>query len=496
MYLLSKLTIGISRTIIDSNSSATVLYGYMDVSSLLGAFFRRRELHKRVEISKVLIVPIFLVLTSVVCADDASPVTPALTEVSPVLSASVSTQPGTVVTPDTEILKRSPKIDGYIEDGEWDTYYTYTSGDWNVATFVDWDSSHFYVGAESNKPIDLLAVLDANADGWFHGDENYEFKATRANDGSLNLVVCRYDSRNTKSPAATPVSAAEAAMVVMRNSVSPDRHVMELRIPASLIRSFKLTPERKIGFQVAVKLSAEESDWMPTNQAGEVKQCKLVTKKFATLKPLDIGFDLRDSVVTRGEDLVGRFHLTNAGTETIDTRYFVIAGEGKAGDYLSSYKVRIEPLPPKKHLAHDVRTLIPTDMPVGSWVMGAEVSSGDGRLGAALVSFDVVDPFNAELRLPAGDVRADVKDVTFGIAITNNCRRTLRGTAKISLPVGWELWRNMDSREFSVPGRSMTTVMFKAKPPLGELGNVPVKAEVISDREIKVLEGNITIVNP
>jgi hypothetical protein len=54
----------------------------------------------------------------------------------------------------------------------------------------------------------------------------------------------------------------------------------------------------------------------------------------------------------------------------------------------------------------------------------------------------------------------------------------------------------MDSREFSVPGRSMTTVMFKAKPPLGELGNVPVKAEVISDREIKVLEGNITIVNP
>jgi len=453
-------------------------------------------LQKRVEISKVLIVPLLLALTSVAWAEDVLSEVHALKEVAAVLSASASTQPGTVVTPDTEILKRSPKVDGYIEDGEWDTYYTYTSGDWKVSTFVDWDSSRFYVGAESNKPIDLLAVIDANADGWFHGDENYEFKAMRANDGSLNLVVCRYDSRNTKSPTATPVSAAEAAMVVIRNSVSSDRHMVELGIPALLIRGFKLIPERKIGFQVAVKLSAEESDWVPTSQVGEVKQCKLVAKKFATLKPLDIGFDLRDSVVARGEDLVGRFHLTNAGTETIDTRYFVIAGEGKAGDYLSSYKVRIEPLPPKKHLAHDVRTLIPTDMPVGSWVMGAEVSSGDGRLGAALVSFDVVDPFNAELRLPTGDVRADVKDVTFGIVITNNCRRTLRGIAKISLPVGWEFWRNMDSRAFLVPGRGMTTVMFKAKPPLGELGRVPVKAEVVSDREIKVIEGSINIVNP
>lgn len=458
-------------------------------------------MRKRVEISKVLLVPILLMLVSVARAEDASPVAPAQVNIAPTdasssISAPIPTQPGTVVTPDTEILKRSPKIDGVIEDGEWDTYYTYTSSDWNVTTFVDWDSAHLYVGAESNKPIDLLAVLDANADGWFHGEENYEFKVTRTDNGSFNLAVCRYDSRNTKSPTAAPVSAAETAMVVMRNSVSQDRYMMELSIPALLIRGFRLTPERKIGFQVAVKSSTDESGWMPTSQLGEVKQCTLVTKKFATLKPLEIGFDLRDSVVARGEDLVGRFHLTNGGTETVDARHFVIAGEGKAGDYLSSYKIRIEPLPPKKHLAHDVRTLIPADMPVGSWVIGAEVSSGDGRLGAALVSFDVVDPFNAELRLPAGDVRADVKDVTFGIAITNNCRRTLRGTAKISLPIGWELWRNMDSREFSVSGRSTTTVMFKAKPPLGELGTVPVKAEVVSDGEVKVLEGNITIVNP
>jgi hypothetical protein len=188
--------------------------------------------------------------------------------------------------------------------------------------------------------------------------------------------------------------------------------------------------------------------------------------------------------------------MTNEGIETVDVVNFIVAGEGKCGPYLSSQKVRMEGLGPKKHISHDIRSIIPSDMPVGTWVLGAEISTKSGRVGGALVSFDVVEPFGIELQVPEKDVRADVKDVSFGIIVRNNSRESIRGIARIALPIGWELWRNADAREFAVRGGSVTSIAFKAKPPLGALGNVPVTAEVTVGEEVKVAEGAFAVVNP
>jgi len=425
-------------------------------------------------------------------AAPAAPVAEVAPAAGPASPAGVS-----LITPDTEVLRRTPVVDGVVEDGEWDKFYNYSSGDWEVSTYADWDSRNLYVAAKSNKPIDLLNVLDANDDGWFHGDENFEFKATRAADSSLTLSVCRYESRNIKSPVATPVTEAEAAMVEIKSTKSADSYMIEMRVPAALVRGFKLAAGRKIGFQVNVKSTPDESGWVPTNQVGDLRDCTLVTTKFAALKPLVLDFDLKDSTVARGEELVGRFHLTNSGSETLDARNYVIAGEGKAGAYLSSERIRIEGLPPKKHISREIRTVVPADMPVGSWALGAEVRSADARLGGALISFDVVDPFEVDLRLPTTDVRTDVKDVTFQVVVKNNTRRAIRGKAKITLPIGWELWRNADTREFQAgPRGSVSFATFKAKPPLGEMGTVPVKAEVTVGGETRTVEGKFNVVNP
>ena len=402
-----------------------------------------------------------------------------------------------LVTPDTELFRRTPVIDGVVEDGEWDRFYAYAAGDWQVNTFADWDSRNLYVAAKSNKPIDLLCVLDADDDGWFHGDENFEFQAARGADEGLALSVCRYESRNVKSPVPAPVTEAEAAMVELKSARSADCYAIEMRVPAALVRGFKPAPGKKMGFQINVKSGPDESGWVPAKEVGDVRHCVLVTKKFAALKPLVLGFDLKDSVVARGEELVGRFHLTNAGTETLDARSYVIAGEGRAGAYLSSERIRIEGLPPKDHISREFRTVVPNDMPLGSWALGAEVRSPETRLGGALISFDVVDPFEVELRLPSAEVRADVKDVTIQVVVKNNTRRPMRGRVKIALPVGWELWRNADTREFLAgPRGGLSFATFKAKPPLGEMGTVPVKAEVTVGAERKTVEGKFSVVAP
>ncbi|MDH7601235.1 MAG: hypothetical protein QHI38_03705 [Armatimonadota bacterium] len=412
--------------------------------------------------------------------------------VAPVMqTAAVTSQP--VINPDTQIFKRTVCVDGKIEDGEWDTFYTFTSGDWQMTTYADWDWKNLYVGAKSNKPFDLLCALDANDDGWFHGDDNLEFKITRGADGNLVTAISRYESRNVKTPTPTPVSESEASLVEVKSGQLEGQYVIEMRVPFMLVRNFKPSPDSKVGFQINVKTSPDETAWVPTSLLGDVAHCVLVVKKFASLKPLVLGFDLKETSVARGDTLVGRFHMTNTGTETLDVRSFVIAGEGKAGAYLNSERIRLEGLPPKKHYAHDTSTIIPSDMPVGSWALGAEVRSEDARLGGALVSFDVVEPFEIELNLPS-EVPADTTSVTIQVAVRNNTRKAARGRAKIILPVGWELVKNADTREFIANPRGSTAfATFKAKPPIGELGKVPVKAEVTIGGETKIVEGSFTV---
>lgn len=398
------------------------------------------------------------------------------------------------IAADTNIFRRTPNIDGVVEDGEWDVFYTWTTADLDATTYADWDLENIYVAVRSDKPVDLLALLDAFGDGWYNGDDNYELRVLRGENNTFKLTVNRYDSKRAKTPAASPVTSAEAELVEMKGGVKDGVTSIELRIPAALIPKLKLGANRNVGLLVSARTGSDEASWIASGAPGDAKKCTLVTKKTASLKPLVLGFDLRDERIARGEELVGKFHLTNAGTETIDAQSFVIAGEGKAGDYLSSQKVRMQGLAPKKHISHDVVSIIPTDMPLGSWAVGAEVNSASGKLGGALVSFDVVEPFEIELKLPDRPVKSAVKDVTVAVAIRNNKRSSIRGEARITFPVGWELWKNADKREFRAYGRSETSVLFKASPPLGALGVIPIKAEVTVDGKIVTAEGSFTMI--
>lgn len=413
----------------------------------------------------------------------------------PVAVTAVAPGLAPAVAPDTDIFRRTPKVDGVIDEGEWDAFYTYSFGGLDVTTYADWDSENLYLAVKSNKPVDLLAILDARADGWYNGEDNYEFRAIRDGD-AIKPIVNRYDSRRTKTPAASPVALDEVALVTMKSGKDASGACcIEIIIPAGLVPKFKTGDGRKIGLLMSARTGSDETGWILSGSPGDTRECTLVSKKFASLKPLTLGFDLLDAKVARGEDLVGKFHITNTGVDTVEVRSFVIAGEGKCSEFLSSEKIRLEGLAPKKHIAHEIRSVIPKEMPLGSWALGAEVKSADGKLGAALVSFEVVEPFGVALRLPDKPVPTSAKDVTLGVVITNNVRREVRGQATITLPAGWELWKNEPKREFRAAGEALTTVTFKAKAPLGALKDVPVKVDVTINGKTVSAEGSFTLVS-
>ena len=418
-----------------------------------------------------------------------APAPPANPATAPVIAAPT-------FAPDTDIFKRTPRIDGVVEPGEWDVFYAGGHDGWSLTAYADWDRKNIYAAATSDKPIDLVVAIDANSDGWFHGQDNYEVKVVRSGEQGHTLTVSRYQSRSTTSPEPVPVTEVEASYVQMKSGVANGVYSIEVCIPAKLIRGLKLEPGRKLGLQIAAKTSADESGWFPEAAPGKTEACALVDKKFAKLKPLELGFDMRDGLIAQGDELAAKLHITNTGTETVDATSFVIAGEGKAGEYLSSQKVRMEPLPPRKHIAQDFRSLLPKDMPLGAWAIGAEVKSDTGRLAGALVSFEVVEPFEIQLRVPDKPVRVDVKDVTFSVLVRSYMRHSARGTAKITLPVGWELHRGLDTKSFNAQGKTGGSVDFEAKPPLGALGKMPVKVEVTIGDLTKTAEETFELINP
>lgn len=443
------------------------------------------------------------VFVNAAIAEDAAPAEPPVQAEPVVVTPAPPAAPETAPTvaapafaPDADIFKRTPRIDGVVEPGEWDVFYTADSGGSQLTTYADWDRKNIYAAVASDKPVDLVVAIDAHTDGWFHGQDNYEVKVVRSGEQGHTLTVSRYQSRGTTSPEPVPVTEAEAGYVQMKSGTADGKYSIEVCIPAKLIRGLKLEPGRKTGLQVAVKTSSDESGWFPEAAPGKTETCTLVDKKFAKLKPLELGFDLRDNMIARGDELAAKFHITNTGSETVDAASFVIAGEGKAGEYLSSQKVRMQPLPPRKHIAQDFSSLIPKDMPLGAWALGAEVKSDTERLGGALVSFEVVEPFEIELRVPEKPVRVDVKDVTFSVLIRSYMRHSARGTAKITLPVGWELWRGKDTKEFNAQGKTGGSVDFEAKPPLGALGKIPVKVEVTIGDLTKTAEETFELINP
>ena len=401
---------------------------------------------------------------------------------------------------DTEIYKRTPVIDGKIDTGEWDTFYESTTPGAAVTTYADWDSSNLYFAAQCDKPFDMIVVLDALGDGWFNGQDNYEIRAIRDADGEVGKAVSRYESRNAVSALPVPVTSSELSMVEVASGSAEGKYFIEIKVAGAMIRDFRLVDKAKPAMQIATNVETGEAGWTPANVAGDKREClacSLVSKISASLNPLVVDMDVRTPRIARSEELFVRFSLVNSGAESVNARSYVLAGEGRSSAYLGSKTLRMEGLATKGKVFDDFSTTIPSDMPLGSWAFGGEVRSDTAKIGAVIGSFEVVEQWEAWLKSPTKDVSTHSKTVAIVVEVRNNLRRGIRGTAKITLPEGWELYRNLDTRQFDVTSISgVTTVTFRATPPLGVLGMVPVKIEISSRGITKVIEGGFNMVVP
>jgi len=386
-------------------------------------------------------------------------------------------------------------IDGQVEQGEWDTFYTLDSVELKATTFADWTDSGLYFAVRANKAVDALILIDANNDGWFHGGDNLQIKALRPGSAGQSLEVFRYDSRSAKIPAPQQVPPEEIEVAVMKATSSPNEYAMELAIPSSLLSGFTPRVGSKVGLRFAIRSGGEDASWIPSVTLGDVEECVLVDTKSAALQPLQIHLQARDSKVSQGEDVAARLFLRNDGPETIEANVFVVGGEGKAAQYLNSEMIRIEGLEPHKLIRHNFKSRIPSSMPEGFWALGAELKAGNNRIGGALASFQVVKPYEVTLDVGQETIAADGKFHRIRVTIRNNTSRSAYGQAKITLPEGWQVAKSLYIRKFHIEREDGTEeIRFEVKPPqITEPTKATISVEVTVGKESVTVSREVAV---
>ena len=402
-------------------------------------------------------------------------------------------------TPDTALLRRTPVLDGVVEDGEWDPFLQVQQGDFSATAYANWDEGNLYIAVTGGKPTDSMITLDAAHDGWFHGKDNYLVKLTNTAEGAVSLTLERYDSQaRSASPGAT--ETLDASGIACRHAVKADSSVVEIALPASVLEGLKPRPQGTVGLAVSLRPAVEGAPWTPMAPLGDTQTCSLSDKKAVAMDQIDISLVLHDSRVVCGQTLVARLTLKNKGAQPVPAESLVIGGDGRAARFLNSQRIRLEGLAPGESIKHKFESRIPLDMPTGSWALGAEArpaAADAARLGAVLASFEVVKPFIVDMDVGEGPFELGAqKDRAVRVTITNQTPRRAIGDVIVTIPEGWRLSPRFTKRQFEVRSEDQTAeVRFRLTPPAGiGPGDVTIKADVTINGEKYNLGKNLALV--
>jgi len=383
------------------------------------------------------------------------------------------------ITPNLDIVKRTPTIDGQIEPGEWDLLFKFSYGGVNARTYANWDNDNLYIASEASEPVDLLVTIDAKNDSWFHGDDNYELMARREQDSEgASLSVSRYESRGASSTSGVPLTSGEASAFTMKASQASGSCVYEIAIPRKAIPGLQLKPGAKLGIKVAVGIGSPDVQWIPAAALGEVQTAELVTSKTSSTEKLSIRCDLQDSRLVPGQELVAKVTIKNQGVTTSNADSIVIGGEGKTSKILNSQLIRFRGIEAGKSYSTTFRSPIFASSGIGSQALGVEVRSGESPVATGLFSFDVVPKYEVRMATEEKPLKGGFY-YQITVIVKNNTPNQIYGTVEISAPDGWTARKSKLAKAFKITQEDAEQdIVFRLDPPSNAQGQATFAAEI------------------
>ena len=384
-----------------------------------------------------------------------------------------------------QILRRTPLLDGSIQDSQWSPFYTVSSGPITGTVFLDWDDNYLYVGARTNQAASLVIDLDANDDGWLRGADNLELVVGSAGPNQKPVVTARLlDASSGKDAPVWTTQSLDISTILTAGRMINGTQEVTVAIPKDMA-NLSLHAGNRIGLRVdflppiSPALYAPTAPYMP----HLLLEADMVDAQAETVPGINPHLTLSDYRCIAGEKLFATLNLQNQTDQKVPLRYVLWEGVGSSASAVDTLKVVAPPdIPSKGELKLPYKTILPPDLVPGAYTLDVTAELPDGRKVESAASFTVVEAIRAQMAshpdpiLVVGTTKLDLQ-ITINSAVPDHFRGQLELTR---YPAAWQL-QGKPLRSVVVYGEDKTAIthVYFELPANTQAGDYPVEGRIL-----------------
>lgn len=388
------------------------------------------------------------------------------------------------VASDAMRLRRTPKIDGVLSEGEWDVFYTVTEGVLKGTVYCNWDDNFLYLAVKSQNPAGVVFDIDAGGDGWLRGADNLEIVVGAANEtGKPTLAARLLDAANTKETPVWKEGALDVSRIQSAISNVGDSTIIEIAIPKDM-GSLVLRTGATLGIRADFLPPTPASVFIPTAayEPHLLLDAKLAESRAVAPAGVNPTLTISDNKCVGGQTLFGTMELLNQTDTNLPIKSILWTGTGASYDALNTVReVVVSDLGGRKSLKLKYKTPLPTNLPTGTYALNCTVEFEDGKQVISSATFSIVEPLQVQMYGQPDPVA--IVEKTRYTAVVDVYSAVPRGTGfdveLTAIPVGWELEGNKKRKGQVDREDAKTGVRFVFRVPNTTLaGEYPIEATV------------------
>ncbi len=383
-------------------------------------------------------------------------------------AAALRVRPNVVANP--QCIRATPTINGVLGDTGWTPFYSITTGPIQGAVYCSWDSNYLYIAAQTNAPATLLIDVDASDDGWLRGDDNLELVVGPPTAAAKPLVVARLlDAQSSQDSPVWVTTGMDVTQVQTAGSSTGSSQITEVAIPKAM-GSLLLQEGVQLGLRVDFLPAEDPASYQPTApyEPHLLLSTTLVNARTESVAGITPKLELSDTDCVDGQKLFGTLFLSNQLPKDIPLKTVSWSGLPASADPVDTIvHVNVPDIPASGVLKLGYFTLLPEQLPTGTYTVNVVATLYDGRQVSASTTFNVVEPIHAQfIPTPNPLIVVGNTKLTVGLRITNFIPDHFRGILQLTtIPAGWIL-NGLQQRSVAVYGKGATdTIPLKFEVP-------------------------------
>ena len=389
---------------------------------------------------------------------------------SPLLLLALQSPPSDLRQPpvvaETTRIELTPKLDGKIEDEEWDALET--SGE--TKTYLQWEPGEIHVAAAAAAGKDLLVSIDPGADGWLVGRDNLEARIG-VREGKPFVKLRILDATNVAGPSYREIANLEAAS---RVAVGEDGTIeATIRDPG-----LGLLPTKPGRLAVRVDPIDAASPTLAPNEPRILTALTLADSRSDALPTgLKVKTDFNDIATVPGETATVRFAFTGGPMP----KRAALRSEGLAREATSATELPF-PADGKRGASLEYKTRVQPDASLGYRVARATLTGADGVPSVVQASYRIAPPVDIDLNETTLRASAQDRSIRVGYVAYGNSSRRLSAKASISVEGGFRILNGDESQKLALfePRRGLPR-SFGLFVPANSRGTLPIHFAVEAD---------------